>query len=346
MQLLEKSRENRKISEVDYLTDKKHNDEIRRQLDYGRKRDEIESRYLTKKIELQEKIKEFGETDALQQDEALNEARRTRDLAYLDKIKEAQDNLAASTEYYTERQKGWGQAIEGFFSNMTSEFENWAKTGTFSSKKLFDSLLADIARYELKLIMLDRWASVRKPVLDFIGSIFGSVATGGGVGNRYSDLYSLTRQSSPELGGLRLGGGTSVRLGGGMALGMSYNTGGVEYFAKGGTFTNSIVNSPTLFKAAKGIGVMGEAGPEAIMPLKRDGNGNLGVRGGGSNVAVVINNYSSEKASSKEVVDSRGNKSIEVTIGDAVSAQLTKTGSNMQRSMSSTYGMRPQLIRR
>lgn len=49
-------------------------------------------------------------------------------------------------------------------------------------------------------------------------------------------------------------------------------------FAKGGTFTNSIVSEPTLFKFAKGTGMMGEAGPEAIMPLKRGSDGSLGVQ--------------------------------------------------------------------
>jgi lambda family phage tail tape measure protein len=48
-------------------------------------------------------------------------------------------------------------------------------------------------------------------------------------------------------------------------------------FAKGGAFTNSIVSSPTMFKFADGgamrTGLMGEAGPEAIMPLKRGADG-------------------------------------------------------------------------
>lgn len=56
-------------------------------------------------------------------------------------------------------------------------------------------------------------------------------------------------------------------------------------FAKGGVFTNQIVNTPTLFRFANGaqFGEMGEAGPEAIMPLKRGANGALGVQmhGGG-----------------------------------------------------------------
>jgi hypothetical protein len=63
-------------------------------------------------------------------------------------------------------------------------------------------------------------------------------------------------------------------------------------FAKGGAFTNSIVSSPTVFPFAKGIGLMGEAGPEAIMPLKRGPNGALGIAahgvGGGQAVAVNL----------------------------------------------------------
>ena len=60
--------------------------------------------------------------------------------------------------------------------------------------------------------------------------------------------------------------------------------GTAEKFAKGGTFTNQIVTSPTLFKFANGgkFGEMGEAGPEAIMPLTRGPNGALGVQAHGS----------------------------------------------------------------
>jgi|GEM_PF-370217 len=60
------------------------------------------------------------------------------------------------------------------------------------------------------------------------------------------------------------------------AKGNVYGENGVQPFAKGG-----IVSRPTLFKFAKGgqvqSGLMGEAGPEAIMPLKRGADGKLGV---------------------------------------------------------------------
>jgi len=48
----------------------------------------------------------------------------------------------------------------------------------------------------------------------------------------------------------------------------------VPAFAKGGAFTNGVVDQPTMFN----MGLMGEAGPEAIMPLQRMGDGSLGVR--------------------------------------------------------------------
>lgn len=54
----------------------------------------------------------------------------------------------------------------------------------------------------------------------------------------------------------------------------------IAAFAAGGAFTNQVVASPTLFQFGKGgqLGVMGEAGPEAIMPLERGPGGRLGVR--------------------------------------------------------------------
>jgi phage-related minor tail protein len=123
---------------------------------------------------------------------------------------------------------------------------------------------------------------------------------------------------------------------------------GIQKFAMGGAFTNQIVDSPTLFKFAQGTGMMGEAGPEAIMPLKRDANGNLGVRSGQQqpNVDVVVNNYSNAQATTQETTDSRGNRRIEVTVGEMSAGDLTRSGSASQRSMRSTYGLQPQLIRR
>lgn len=57
--------------------------------------------------------------------------------------------------------------------------------------------------------------------------------------------------------------------------------GGVNLFEKGGTFTNSVVDGATPFSFAGGLGVMGEAGPEAVVPLSRGSDGSLGINASG-----------------------------------------------------------------
>ena len=69
------------------------------------------------------------------------------------------------------------------------------------------------------------------------------------------------------------------------AKGNAFSNGQLLPFADGG-----VVNSPSLFgMQGGGMGLMGEAGPEAIMPLARAPDGSLGVRGGGGTSNVTIN---------------------------------------------------------
>lgn len=70
------------------------------------------------------------------------------------------------------------------------------------------------------------------------------------------------------------------------AKGGAFSKGQVMPFAKGG-----VVTQPTNFGMRNGTGLMGEAGPEAIMPLTRGADGRLGVQaaGGGRPVTVVMN---------------------------------------------------------
>lgn len=101
-----------------------------------------------------------------------------------------------------------------------------------------------------------------------------------------SAFNSAVRPVADHVGGL-LSGGINNLMGGlfPFANGASFSQGRVQPFASGG-----IVDGPVTFPMRGGAGLMGEAGPEAIMPLSRGADGKLGVRGGGgSNVSVVMN---------------------------------------------------------
>lgn len=106
-----------------------------------------------------------------------------------------------------------------------------------------------------------------------------------------------------SIGSGLLGGAASAGAGaaGSGAMGMPTGWQGYVPNAKGGVyaspslsaFSGQIVSNPTLFAFARGAGLMGEAGPEAIMPLKRGADGSLGVRaiGGGQQSAAAPNVY-------------------------------------------------------
>lgn len=116
-----------------------------------------------------------------------------------------------------------------------------------------------------------------------IDMAFQSKGSGGGGGGWMASLFS------------GLFGGS----GGGAGSASSWGTMTVTPAAKGGVFANQVYDQPTMFAFARGaaFGVMGEAGPEAVMPLKRGPDGSLGVEmhgssdAGGPRVLVqVINN--------------------------------------------------------
>jgi lambda family phage tail tape measure protein len=209
---------------------------------------------------------------------------------------------------------------------MEDAIVEFTRTGKLSFSSMIESFIEGLLRYELQ--------QQQAMLFKGLGGASGIVGAGMNLLGLSSGAYG-SGYTAAQLATLP------------MAKGGAWDY-GVQAFAKGGAFTNQIVDSPTLFKFAKGTGLMGEAGPEAIMPLKRDSNGNLGVSnpGGGGNVEVVVNNYSTAQAETRETTDSRGNRRIEVVVGDMVAQEVAKTGSATQNAFSSTYGTRPALARR
>ena len=98
---------------------------------------------------------------------------------------------------------------------------------------------------------------------------------------------SAMRPVTDHLGGL-VSDGIGALVGGILpfADGAAFSQGKVTPFARGG-----VVSSPTHFPMRGGLGLMGEAGPEAILPLARGQDGSLGVKtqGSGKSPTVVMN---------------------------------------------------------
>lgn len=106
-----------------------------------------------------------------------------------------------------------------------------------------------------------------------VGTAVKAVSTAAEEQETVANISSMISEESEEIANIA-SAAAEYLANGGVA-----DQSGLSFFANGGAFTNSLVDSPTLFKFANGgkFGVMGEAGPEAVMPLSRDGSGRLGV---------------------------------------------------------------------
>ena len=103
----------------------------------------------------------------------------------------------------------------------------------------------------------------------------------------------------------------------GNANGNAFVDGKVEKYAYGG-----VVKKPTLFPMANGIGLMGEAGAEAILPLRRGSNGKLGLQstgGGFGNIVVNVDASGSSVEGSQE-----GGRELGRVIAVAIQSELVK----------------------
>lgn len=165
----------------------------------------------------------------------------------------AQDGLAnwidTSSDYYSQVSGLVGNTLDGLVDNMAdalngnkADWEDWA-----------NSVLSELQKVLLRAILVNSLKSAGDSgILGSLGGIFGGASSGG---STPSGAYDSA------------------------ASGLTLNAkGGVYDSPDLSKFRNGIVNSPTMFAFAKGAGLMGEAGPEAIMPLTRTADGSLGVR--------------------------------------------------------------------
>jgi tape measure domain-containing protein len=152
-------------------------------------------------------------------------------------------------------------------------------SGTATAQEVFASFLKSIGDALLQAAqqMIATYIAIG------IAKIFAGLGGGGGGGA----MPGAAPQMTP--GAIVTPTGFSGQFAGIAGNGATFAN-GIASFARGGTFSNSIVSSPTMFKFADGgamrTGLMGEAGPEAIMPLSRGADGSLGVQANGLREAM------------------------------------------------------------
>ncbi|HDR2613511.1 TPA: phage tail tape measure protein [Enterobacter ludwigii] len=192
--------------------------------------------------------------DALQQRLGLLEDHyKKRDELEGDWIAGAKNGLAnwvdTSSDYYSQVSGLVGNTLDGLVDNMAdalngnkADWADWA-----------NSVLSELQKVLLRAILVNNLKSAGDSgLLGSLGGMFGGASSGG---STPSGAYDSA------------------------ASGLTLNAkGGVYDSPDLSKFRNGIVNSPTMFAFAKGAGLMGEAGPEAIMPLTRTADGSLGVR--------------------------------------------------------------------
>jgi len=261
-------------------------------------------------------------------------------------VKRAENNLIALSEVannqFAKALKAFdegGDLAESFDINLgelgvtadstSNSMTKLASTTTKSGKAMKEATVKlTESQKSIEHVFTNAFKNMENSIVDF--SKTGKFAFGDFVSSFVEDLLRMVIQlqlTIPLMNSLKsmIGGGTSFFSAGGAV------SSGVTAFASGG-----VVSSPTLFPMATGVGLMGEAGAEAIMPLTRTSSGNLGVEAQVSPVQVNVNNYGSDEVSVQQ--DEAGK--IDIIISKVVS-DITRGGS-IGSAIEGRYGVRKQ----
>jgi lambda family phage tail tape measure protein len=205
-----------------------------------------------------------GAEAILAQREALERLNYERDRSFLGGTQKALHDYADQIgNLGQDAMNLWTDALKGTEDALVQ----FCQTGKLSFKDMANSIIADLIRIAIRQALVGA-------ITKGLGAIFG----GGTIG-----APMALNAGQQALTGAGAFGGPMA------ANGMAFDYGGVRKYAAGG-----VVSSPTFFRYGGGIGQMGEAGPEAIVPLKRMNNGRLGVemhggKGGGGDQNVTVN---------------------------------------------------------
>ncbi|ECC1695200.1 phage tail tape measure protein [Salmonella enterica subsp. salamae] len=201
----------------------------------------------------------YGSDEYRQAEQALQDSldRRLAEWAdYNAKVDAAQGDWTQGASWALDNFLAQGSNVAGMtenvftnaFNGMADSLANFAVTGKGNFRSLATSILADLAKMEARI-------AVSKALGALMSWGMSAIGGGGTPGGAYNAA----------------------------ALSVIPNANGGVYRSAGlSQYSGSIVNRPTFFAFARGAAVMGEAGPEAILPLRRGADGKLGVAAAGT----------------------------------------------------------------
>lgn len=203
------------------------------------------------------------------------------------------DGLKGYVESVGTAREATAQLTQTGIKGLEDALFSLVTTGTANFQEFAASILRDTARMILQL-------TIQRIIMQILGAINPAPAAG-------LNFADMAKYSAPLPG---------------FAKGGAFGKNGIVPFAYGG-----IVNKPTLFQFANGgtaaTGLLGEAGPEAILPLRRGPSGRLGVEtsGAASSMNVTVN---VDASGTKAEGDGGRAEQLGRVVSQAVQAELIK----------------------
>ncbi|EPY3705666.1 phage tail tape measure protein [Escherichia coli] len=210
-----------------------------------------------------------------------------------------EERLSDQQDYYAKAdalRNNWNAGLQEGLTNWADSATDYASQAADAVVSTMDGLVSNISDALAGNVVA--WRNWGSSVLREVSKILMNAAIVNG-------LKSLSGA-----------GGWLGTVGGWISGAVANAKGGVYTSANLSAYSNTIVDTPTYFAFAKGAGLMGEAGPEAIMPLTRAADGSLGVRaignvsGGGGFVYSPVYHISIQNKGSNGEIDTQSARGL------------------------------------
>lgn len=242
----------------------------------------------------------------------------------LEMSKDPFDGAIRGLKKYEVEATNLAQGFEQATTNMLDGISGAFQITTDGLVVNWNNAMTTMANDFLQIFMRNIVGNIANSGMDWLGSFFNSTFNG------------LTKSAASGAAATSGYAGMGFRYSGGSALGNVFSGGDLSLYR------NSVVTRPTYFthdehirKYATGAGLMGEAGPEAILPLQRMSGNRLGVLAGGvSTPQVIINvqNNTPAQVRTETSMDAQGMPRIDILIDELDNRLAARIGAGRSQT--------------